>query len=592
MKRVFWTYVFLVCALIVACATQAPPGGGPEDKLPPRVAGVYPAPNTTNHPNELYVKLEFDEWINATVPRSAVSISPPIEKKMRFEVSGRTLLLTSRAILDTGTTYTVTFAGGIKDLHGNSLATPFQVVFSTGAVIDSLTLTGRVLVKDSLIKKGVFPSIGLYLMGEERQSRRYLDKYRDTATHELDTLPMLAKEPPLFLTRTDSIGNFVLTGLKPGRYRVAAFVDGNGNQKMEPSVEMAGIWTHDLILTQESTDTLWIPIADQDTSHLELSSVTQPFANVIEAAFTRPVYFDSAFADTNNCSLQGPDGNILYPSYVYLGATSHKPQFYFATKPKKETVYKFACKAGKDSLFRVLDTLRNEVEWEWQDMPADTMPPSIAKTQMLTKSKAGYPDDTVMIAYNKPVLDSIEETFYVAMNKDTTQVGIEQVDPIRFRIKSSTPWPTDATLDFLQGYKDTTLAAADSNGVRDTVIELKYKRLVRVETVSQLKLASLKGKIPGASTGAVVRLKVAESNLWNFASCNADGSFAFNNIEEGNYFIDYYYPEEGTNLPDAGSIFPFRNGKPWRAPKDTLKVVNGDNELDNILSDIPALPNK
>ena len=139
--------------LLSSCATQEAPKGGPEDKLPPRVAGVYPAPNTTNHPDELFVKLEFDEWINASIPRSAVSISPPVEKKLRFEVHGKTLELTSRAQLDTGTTYTVTFAGGIKDLRGNALAKPFQVVFSTGATIDSLTIPGRVLVNEAMAKK-------------------------------------------------------------------------------------------------------------------------------------------------------------------------------------------------------------------------------------------------------------------------------------------------------------------------------------------------------------------------------------------------------------------------------------------------------
>ena len=74
----------LTCAFmgvsLVSCATQVAPGGGPEDKLPPRIAAVYPAPGTTNHPNELYIKLEFDEWINPSIPRNAVSIAPPIEK--------------------------------------------------------------------------------------------------------------------------------------------------------------------------------------------------------------------------------------------------------------------------------------------------------------------------------------------------------------------------------------------------------------------------------------------------------------------------------------------------------------------------------
>ena len=338
-----WISLALVCAGFVACATQVAPGGGPEDKLPPRIAAVYPAPGTTNHPNELYIKLEFDEWINPSIPRNAVSISPPIEKKMRFEVSGKTLELTSRGLLDTGTTYTVTFASGIKDLHGNALAKPFQVVFSTGAHIDSLKLPGRVMVHDSMTKKKLYPSVGLFLMGPEREGIRYLQKYRDTTTKLLDSIPMLTKEPPLFTTLVDSAGNFELTGLKPGRYRIAAFLDVNGNQKIEPTAELVGFWEKDLILTEEMVDTLWIPLADQDTSLLEMESVTQPFANVLEASFTRPVYFDSLFKDTSNCSLtSNTDGKKIYPSKVYLGASSKKPQFYFNEKPKKETVYKFA----------------------------------------------------------------------------------------------------------------------------------------------------------------------------------------------------------------------------------------------------------
>ena len=591
MKFLPLVFAFAGMVILLACATQVAPGGGPEDKLPPRVAAVYPAPNTTNHPNELFVKLEFDEWINASVPRSAVSISPPIDKKMRFEVSGKTLVLTSRAVLDTGTTYTVTFAGGIKDLHGNMLATPFQLVFSTGAKIDSLKLVGRVLVSDSLVRKKVYPSIGLFLMGAEREVRHYLDKYRDTVTHALDSLPMLTKEPPLFLTRTDSVGNFVLSGLRPGRYRVVAFLDANGNQKIEASSELVGVWTGDLSLDSTTADTLWVPLADQDTTKLELSSLTQPGASVLEATFTRPVYFDSAFADTSNCKLVGPDNSELYPSYVYLGATSNKPRFYFSQKPKPETEYKFICADAKDSLFRPLDTLRNKLDWEWQEMAGDTMPPSISKTALRGKAKAAFPDDSLVFAYDKPVLDSMTEKYFVAINKDTTEVQIKKIDPIRYLVLNEKPWLTDVTVDFLQGYQDTTLAAADSNGVRDTVISLKYRRLLRFETVSKLKLAKLHGNIPGAKAGAKVRLYSIESKMPYYADCGADGSFAFNDLVEGSYFIDYYYAENGKLTPDAGSLFPFRFGKPWRSPGDTLKVKNGENVLNDLVaSPLPALP--
>ena len=588
-----WIAFAFICAGLFACATQVAPGGGPEDKLPPRIAAVYPAPGTTNHPNELYIKLEFDEWINPSIPRNAVSISPPIEKKMRFEVSGKTLELTSRGLLDTGTTYTVTFAGGIKDLHGNSLSKPFQVVFSTGSHIDSLKLVGRIMVNDSMAKKKAYPSIGLFLMGSEREGIRYLQKYRDTTTKKLDSLPMLAKEPPLFATLADSAGNFELSGLKPGRYRVAAFLDANGNQKIEPSAELVGFWIQDMILTEETSDTLWIPLADQDTSRLELESVTQPFANILEASFTRPVYFDSAFTDTTNCSLtSNADGKKLYPSKIYLGASSKKPQFYFTEKPKKETTYKFVCNNAKDSLFRPLDTLRNYVEWEWQDIARDTVAPNIVSAKFSSKTKAVFPHDSLIISYDKPYGDTLSETFFIAINKDTTQLQVVPIDPVRLLAKHDGEWPTDVAIEVLQGYNDTTLAAADSNGVRDTVIALKYKRLNRVEAVSKLKLASLKGAIPGGNNQVNVRLTSIETKVAQIVKCDMSGNFTFPDLEEGAFFIEYYYPKEGHDTPDAGTLVPFAFGKPWRAPNDTLKISKGENDLNKLIPNLPTLSKK
>lgn len=587
MKR--WLLYVVAACLFVACATQVAPSGGPEDKLPPRVAGVYPAPNTTNHPNELYIKLEFDEWINASVPRGAVSISPPIEKKLRFDVHGKTLELTSRAVLDTGTTYTVTFAGGIKDLRGNALAKPFQVVFSTGAIIDSLTLTGRVLVTDAMARKKEYPSVGLFLMGADRETRHYLDKYRDTTTHALDSLPMLLKEPPLYMTRADSAGNFTLTGLKAGRYRVVAFADGNGNQKIELATEHVGIWTSDLTLSEATTDTLWLAVADMDSTKLELESVNQPNANILEASFSRNVYLDSVFMDTANCYLTTPENEKIYPRLVYRSPRSAKPNFYFDPAPKSEILYKFACSDAKDSLFRPLDTLRNEVEWEWNKMEKDTLPPAVSSAYMASRAKAVFPDDSLYVIFDKPKLDSLENTFYMAINKDTVKMEVVKVDPVRFAVVKTAPWQTDLTMNFLMGYMDTTLAAADSNGIRDTVIELKYKKLQKFEMVSKLKLATLRGKIPGAKDGALVRLHSIESGSDFIEKC-VNGEFNFSDLVEGGYFMDYYYPEEGKVIPDGGSVEPFRYGSPWRAINDTLKIGNGENTLEQLVPAVPPLP--
>ena len=582
-------YFLVSCLMMTACATQVAPSGGPEDKLPPRVAAVSPAPKSANHPNELYVKLEFDEWINASIPRGAISISPPIEKKLRYEVHGKTLEVYSRAELDTGTTYTVTFAGGIKDLRGNALAKPFQVVFSTGATIDSLSLSGRVMVPDSLVRKKSYPSVGLYLMGPERESKRYLEKYRDTVTKVLDSLPMLSKEEPLYLTAADSIGNFNFTGLKAGRYRVVAFVDGNGNHKIEPSSELAGVWISDLQLSETTEDTLWIALADQDTSLLEMDNVTQPFANILEANFTRHVFFDSLFADTSNCFMTSLDADTLYPKLVYLG-TSGAPRFYFDPKPKDEIVYKFTCSDGKDSLSRALDTARNYAEIEWKEMEADTLPPKIQTVQIKGKAKNAFPEDSLIVIYNKPVIDSLKDMFFIVEGKDTVQVPVKQQDPIRFVVLRGEPWPTDSKFSLLRGFRDTTLAKADSNGVRDTVVETKYENKLTFETISKLKLASLVGKIPSAQEGALVRIKSVETGKFEFAKCSLHGVFSFENLVEGGYIIDYYYADKGRDLPNGGSLNPFRFGSAWRAPLDTLKLKSGANDLEQLMPNLPALP--
>ena len=358
---------------------------------------------------------------------------------------------------------------------------------------------------------------------------------------------------------------------------------------MELSTEQVGLWTGDLNLTAESTDTLWLAVADMDTTKLELESVTQPFANVLEANFTRGVYFDSAFTDTANCHLTSPENKVLYPKLVYRGASSNKPQFYFDPAPKGEVLYKFVCNAAKDSMFRPLDTLRNEVEWEWKKMESDTLPPKVSGVKSNSKAKALFPDDSLVVYFNKPKLDSLEQTFFVAVNKDTTQVQVKQVDPVRFAVEKTAPWQTDISVIFLMGYMDTTLAAADSNGKRDTVIELKYQRLQKFETVSKLKFAKLRGRIPGATPKAIVRLLSAETNQYYMEHCNGDGSFSFDDLVEGAYLMDYYYPEEGKDQPDAGSVEPLRYGSAWRAISDTLKVKNGENVLDSLTKVVPSL---
>lgn len=550
-------------------------------------------------PLELNVHLQFDEWIATSVPRSAVTISPPLEKKLKFEVDGDELFITSKARLDSNTTYTLTIASGLKDLRGNAVSEPFRLTFSTGPVIDSLSLSGRAMVTASMLQKKQFPTVGLFLVGaKERASHHYLEKYRDsTLAADADSLPNLVKEPPLFSTQTDSLGRFRLEGLKAGRYRAVAFLDANGNQKIEPSAEWAGIGEYEVLLTADFSDSLWIPLSDQDTTPVSLESVSQVGKSALTAKFSKNLRIDSAFLAKGNCALISADSSRLEPTFVYRSPKSADVEFYFESLPNRDSSYAFACKTGADSLGRRLDSRLSTLSIEWVKQTGDTLPAKRVSTAPASGAKNVHPKDSVEIAYDKPLpdsaLDTLRKKLVWVQNGDTLPVRILRRDPVRFAALLDGNFLTDAKVELLERYADSTLSSPDSaTGKRDTLVTFKTRQWVKFETVPKLQLSSLFGKIPGGGADTRVRIRRADSEKFATVRCAPDGSFRMDDLTEGKYLLEYFRTKDSLDVPFAGKLFDFEYGMPWRTLADTLVVERGENALGNVEMRLPALPAK
>ena len=580
-KHLFFLGFFFV---LLSCATQVAPSGGPEDKLPPRVAAVSPAPQSINQSPELNVKLIFDEWISPTIPMSAISISPPIEKKLQMKVKGKELWLGSNSILDSNTTYTLTIANGLKDLRGNSIAKPFQLTFSTGSIIDSLSLTGRVMLSPEMLKNKTYPSIALFLMGkEERKSKRYLSEYPDS-------IPLLTQEAPLYITQSDSNGFFHFKGLASGQYRVLAFVDLNANRRVDLSTEWVGVYEKDISLNESYQDSVWIALQDQDTSFLELEKISQVGAELLQAEFSRPVFWEPFFFSKKNCFLMPNAKDTIFPTAVFKAPNSPHILYSFEKQLKKGSLYEFKCLYAKDSLDRVLDTLRNSYEIRWEDRLGDTLEARIAEFYPKNGAKNVFPYESIDIFYNKALSnDSVLNSFKLLIHKDTTPVSAIKTNVNALRIKPKENFPTDAKIELLQVRLDTLLKSSDSTGHRDTVISEKHSVLLRFETVSQLKQATLKGHLKNTKAPSMIRLRSIETGKTHKTRLLPSGHFTMGNLLEGKYIVDYYYSDKNGN-PEVGGVAPFRYGLGWRSPIDTLVLVNGENDLNSIIKNLPQLP--
>ena len=579
--------------LIGACATVEAPKGGPEDKLPPRVAGVSPAPQAVQQPTDLNVTLLFDEWIADKIPRNAVSVSPPIEKKLQLEVDGDRLYIRSKSPLDSNTTYTLTITSGLKDLRGNAIGEPFHLVFSTGPILDSLGVQGRVLMPDSLVRKKSYPAVGLFPFGNQRAGRHYLKRFRDSLlTPETDTVPVLHREPPLYLTHTDSLGFFKVQGMQPGVYQVVAFTDLNGNQRLEPQMELAGL-AEGLLKLDSVAPPLWITLGDQDTSALMVEGASQRGNRLLELAFSRKPLLDSAFTDSANCGVRlknAKDDLRLPRAHFQEPLSGNWVMVMDSLKP--DSVYVVQCAYAVDSLGRALDRRLSSTEILWTKM-SDQVGTRVSKTTPSRGQRTIWPDEPVVVAYNAPIgLDSMSNRFRVVINQDTLVPQVRALDAVRLELRTETPWPTDATIRALYLQPDTSVTRPDSNGRSDTLVTWQSETLTQFETVSKLKLASFEGVVPGGNAATVIRLRSRERPTeWLQAPCDSQGRFRFNNLLEGFYSIDYFHDFDGNGVPSPGRLFPPTPGEPWRAPQTDLILPHGDgNILEKLVPDLPRLP--
>ena len=216
--------IILSAYLIASCANPVTPSGGPKDITPPVLVKAEP-PLFTRSFNSDKIKITFDEFIQLKDVTSQVIISPPMDKMPDFKAKGKSIIIELNEELKENTTYNIFLGNAIVDLTENNPASNFQYVFSTGNMIDSLS------VKGSLLKAFDLTPV------ENVNVMLYLD---NNDTIEFDSLPYYVK--PYYLTKTNEQGDFSLNNLADHQYKLFALLDLNGNLIYDqPSEEIAFI---------------------------------------------------------------------------------------------------------------------------------------------------------------------------------------------------------------------------------------------------------------------------------------------------------------------------------------------------------------
>lgn len=209
MKSLFrFRNLILLLSLLfaAACANIVAPTGGAIDEDPPVVLRSTP-PNFSTHYKGEDVRIFFDEFVEIKDLRQNLLVSPPLENDPEVRVRGRSIIMSIEDTLASNTTYNFFFGESIVDITEGNPITNFQFVVSTGTYVDSLSVLGNVVNAFTLE-----PEPGVFVM--------MYDKV-------YDSVPML--ERPVYLSKTDSEGNFFIGNMREGEYLMFGLIDANSN---------------------------------------------------------------------------------------------------------------------------------------------------------------------------------------------------------------------------------------------------------------------------------------------------------------------------------------------------------------------------
>jgi len=268
------TWIILTLPCFASCAEIATPQGGPKDSDPPLLLEADPPMESVLvEPKE--VVLRFDEFFEIKDAFNQVLLSPPMSEQPALIIKGKDLYITFPDSFLPDKTYTLQFGDAVRDQNEGNILKNFQYVFSTGPIIDSLTLVGQILDR---------------LTGEPDKDMLVM-LYPDSEPE------LVTKGRPYYFARSDASGNFKLNNLQAGSYRIFALGDQNFNYQYDLPNEKIGFLDSLILVDTTSVNYTLFSFTEQNGNG-QLSKAKSLRYGKLELLF-------NGNADTGSISLSG-----------------------------------------------------------------------------------------------------------------------------------------------------------------------------------------------------------------------------------------------------------------------------------------------
>jgi hypothetical protein len=226
--------LILIFLLIYSCAKIGNPTGGPRDRVPPVVVETVPKERSTNF-SGLKIEITLNEFVALDNINDNLIVSPPMKKKPKVWIKGKSVIAEFEEELKDSTTYNFNFQDAIKDLNEGNILENYEFVFSTGPVVDSLSVSGNVYYAENL----------------EVPEKVFVLMHREMADSAVK------KHLPDYVGIIDQNGYFRINNIGPGIYRLYALKDADNNKIYNLADEEFAFMSSLLEVTADSN---WLPV--------------------------------------------------------------------------------------------------------------------------------------------------------------------------------------------------------------------------------------------------------------------------------------------------------------------------------------------
>lgn len=226
----------LLAFVVVRCAQPVSPTGGPRDEVAPEVSKTTP-PNQTLNFKGKEVKIIFNEAVKAPTIDKEIFISP-LTKRPKIIRSDNAKRIRIKFVeeLRPNTTYVITLTEVKDNNESNPLEEAFTLAFSTGDVLDSMKIKGKVVMPVGA-KDKVDMTILLFDADSVLQNN-------------------FSAKRPAYITKTDESGSFEFKYLRNAPFKAFGLVDGDQSLTYSLPNEMIAISPDTVIVFPDDSTSL------------------------------------------------------------------------------------------------------------------------------------------------------------------------------------------------------------------------------------------------------------------------------------------------------------------------------------------------